>query len=109
MANTEIYNYTFNKEDPYTFLSKYRLVGIDKLSINTKLNILNLIKNEDLFHYIDIKSLLCELILTKSSVEEKSFITVDIEIMNGEVTLSVDNESIENYLMSENYVEVSKY
>ena len=108
MKNTKIYSYTFDKENPYSFLSKYRLVGVKKLYITTKLNILDLTNNEDLFHYIDIKSLDCDLIITKTSGEEKSFISVDIEIMNGEIRLSVDDKSIENYLI-ENYVEVSKY
>jgi hypothetical protein len=109
-TNTELYSYTFDKEDPYTFNNKYRLVGINSLSISTTLDINTLIVASNKFSELKIEGLECTLTIIRSN-EDISVVdfSLDIEIYEGDFKLSVEDGSLEDYLSVYDYVETSKY
>ena len=105
MATTEIYSHTFDKNKNFTKTNK--LVGVKSISINTELDILNILKV--CFNSIEIKGLDCNLTIVGDNEQTTNLISVDILlIINEDILLTIDNDSIEDYLINNEYFVVEK-
>jgi len=110
MTITELYSYTQTQANPYAFLSKYRLIGTKHINIFTNFDINALLEQAENFGMIKIESLNCSITIEDNEGEKtRENIQLDVEIFIDEFILSIDGDTIENYLMNKDYVEVSKY
>ena len=109
---TELYSYWQTSNNPYAFAHKYRLENIKEISIHTELKLSKLLKasNSVSFSSMKINDLECELRIQRpNSPLIYEVIFVDVEISSEGIELSIEGNSVENYLMVNNFVETTKY